>query len=185
MPNSMRSTGFCRHAWAVTVTGAPKLWAIRFIEEQERSARRWYGGAIGRVTFDGNMNTGLTLRTIRMKDGIGEVRAGATLLYDSDPQAEEAECRLKASALFGAIRGQPSRRRRSAAGDGESVGRAQGAAGRSRGFVRPHARQLHPHDRRRCRDDAATISRAPNCSAVRRPTSSCCRRDRAGPPISR
>ena len=98
--------GFLSHAWAVTVTGAPKLWAIRFIEEQERSARRWYGGAIGRVTFDGNMNTGLTLRTIRMQDGVAEVRAGATLLYDSDPQAEEAETRLKASAMFAAIRGK-------------------------------------------------------------------------------
>jgi anthranilate synthase len=98
--------GFLSHAWAVTVTGAPKLWAIRFIEDQERSARRWYGGAIGRVTFDGNMNTGLTLRTIRMQDGVAEVRAGATLLYDSDPQAEEAETRLKASAMFTAIRGK-------------------------------------------------------------------------------
>ena len=97
--------GFLSHAWAVTVTGAPKLWAIRFIEQHERSARRWYGGAIGRVTFDGNMNTGLTLRTIRMQDGIGEVRAGATLLFDSDPDAEEAETRLKAAALFAAIRG--------------------------------------------------------------------------------
>jgi len=51
------------------------------------------------------MNTGLTLRTIRMQDGVAEVRAGATLLYDSDPQAEEAETRLKASAMFTAIRG--------------------------------------------------------------------------------
>jgi anthranilate synthase len=97
--------GFLSHAWAVTVTGAPKLWAIRFIEEEERSSRRWYGGAIGRVTFDGNMNTGLTLRTIRMKGGVAEIRAGATLLYDSDPDAEEAETRLKAAALFTAIRG--------------------------------------------------------------------------------
>jgi anthranilate synthase len=97
--------GFLSHAWAVTVTGAPKLWAIRFIEAEERSARRWYGGAIGRLTFDGNMNTGLTLRTIRMKDGVGEVRAGATLLFDSDPVAEDDECRLKGSALFAAIAG--------------------------------------------------------------------------------
>jgi anthranilate synthase len=97
--------GFLSHAWAVTVTGAPKRWAIRFIEQEERSSRRWYGGAIGRVTFDGNMNTGLTLRTIRMKDGVAEVRAGATLLYDSDPEAEEAETRLKAAAMFTAIRG--------------------------------------------------------------------------------
>jgi len=97
--------GFLSHAWAVTVTGAPKLWAIRFIEEEERSSRRWYGGAIGRVTFDGNINTGLTLRTMRMQDGVAEIRAGATLLYDSDPEAEEAECRLKAAALLGAVQG--------------------------------------------------------------------------------
>ncbi|HZT90172.1 MAG TPA: anthranilate synthase component I [Stellaceae bacterium] len=101
--------GFLSHAWAVTVTGAPKRWAIRFVENEERSSRRWYGGAIGRATFDGNMNTGLTLRTIRMKDGVAEVRAGATLLFDSDPEAEEAECRLKASALFAAIRGETRR----------------------------------------------------------------------------
>src|SRR5438132_3029634 len=51
------------------------------------------------------MNTGLTLRTMRMKDGIAEIRAGATLLYDSDPDAEEAETRLKAAALIAAARG--------------------------------------------------------------------------------
>lgn len=99
--------GFLSHAWAVTVTGAPKRWAIRFIENEEKSARRWYGGAIGGVTFDGNMNTGLTLRTIRMKDGIAEVRAGATLLHDSVPADEEAETRLKASAMFAAIANSP------------------------------------------------------------------------------
>ncbi|UFN47378.1 anthranilate synthase component I [Roseomonas sp. OT10] len=102
--------GFLSHAWAVTVTGAPKTWAIRHVEAEERSARRWYGGAIGRVTFDGNMNTGLTLRTIRLKDGVAEVRAGATLLHDSDPASEEAECRLKASAMFAAIRGEGPRK---------------------------------------------------------------------------
>ena len=99
---------FLSHTWAVTVTGAPKHWAIRFIEENEHSARRWYGGAIGRIGFDGAMNTGLTLRTVRMKDGIAEIRAGATLLYDSDPHAEDAECRLKASALFAAVRAEPA-----------------------------------------------------------------------------
>ena len=98
---------FLSHAWAVTVTGAPKLWAMRFIEENERSARAWYGGAVGMVGFDGNMNTGLTLRTVRLKDGIAEVRAGATLLYDSDPQDEEAETELKAAAMLAAIRERP------------------------------------------------------------------------------
>lgn len=96
--------GFLSHAWAVTVTGAPKLWAMRFIENNEKSPRAWYGGAIGMVHFNGDMNTGLTLRTIRIKDGIAEVRAGATLLFDSNPEEEEAETELKASALISAIR---------------------------------------------------------------------------------
>ena len=96
--------GFLSHAWAVTVTGAPKLWAMRFIEENEKSARAWYGGAVGMVGFNGNMNTGLTLRTVRIKNGIAEVRAGATLLYDSNPEEEEAETELKASAMLTAIR---------------------------------------------------------------------------------
>ena len=95
---------FLSHAWAVTVTGAPKLWAMRFIERHERSPRRWYGGAVGAIGFNGDMNTGLTLRTIRIEEGVAEVRAGATLLYDSDPEAEEAETELKASALLAAIR---------------------------------------------------------------------------------
>jgi anthranilate synthase len=56
------------------------------------------------VSFNGDMNTGLTLRTIRIKDGIAEVRAGATLLFDSNPEDEEAETELKASAMLSAIR---------------------------------------------------------------------------------
>ncbi|MGJ4857417.1 anthranilate synthase component I [Labrys sp. La1] len=94
---------FLSHAWAVTVTGAPKRGAIRHIEAEEKSARRWYGGAFGAVTFDGAMNTGLTLRTIRMQDGIAELRVGATLLHDSDPREEEAETRLKASAMLAVL----------------------------------------------------------------------------------
>ncbi len=96
--------GFLSHAWAVTVTGAPKLWAMRFIENNEKSPRAWYGGAVGMVNFNGDMNTGLTLRTIRIKDGIAQVRAGATLLFDSIPEEEEAETELKASAMIAAIR---------------------------------------------------------------------------------
>ena len=96
--------GFLSHAWAVTVTGAPKLWAMRFLEENERSPRAWYGGAIGMMHFNGDMNTGLTLRTIRVKDGVAEIRAGATLLFDSNPEEEEAETELKASAMIAAVR---------------------------------------------------------------------------------
>ncbi len=95
---------FLSHAWAVTVTGAPKRWAMRFIEEHERTPRAWYGGAVGMVLFNGDLNTGLTLRTVRIKDGIAEVRAGATVLFDSDPAEEERETELKASAMRAAIR---------------------------------------------------------------------------------
>ncbi len=95
--------GFLAHTWAVTVTGAPKQHAIQFIENHERSPRCWYGGAMGFIGFNGSMNTGLTLRTVRIKDGVAEVRAGATLLFESDPDAEEQETRLKASALLDAI----------------------------------------------------------------------------------
>ena len=96
--------GFLAHTWAVTVTGAPKRHAIQFIEDHERSPRRWYGGAIGFLGFDGNINAGLTLRTVRVKDGVAEVRVGAMLLFGSDPHDEETETRLKASALLDAIR---------------------------------------------------------------------------------
>ncbi|MCC5668396.1 anthranilate synthase [Nostoc sp. CHAB 5784] len=91
---------FLSHLWAVTVTGAPKCWAMKFIEENEHSPRRWYGGAVGYLTFKGDFNTGLTLRTIRLKDSIAEVRVGATVLYDSDPEAEAQETLTKAAALF-------------------------------------------------------------------------------------
>ena len=95
---------FLTHTWAVTVTGAPKTAAMMFLEDHEKSPRAWYGGAIGKVGFDGGLNTGLTLRTIRIKDGHAEVRVGATLLWDSDPVAEEEETELKASAFLDALR---------------------------------------------------------------------------------
>ena len=118
---------FLSHAWAVTVTGAPKLWAMRFIEKNEKSPRAWYGGAIGMVHFNGDLNIGLTLRTIRIKDGIAEVRAGATLLFDSSPEEEEAETELKASAMLSAIRdakagnAATTERQTSRVGDGVNI----------------------------------------------------------------
>ena len=91
---------FLTHMWAVTVTGAPKTWAMQFIEDHEKAPRRWYGGAVGMIGFDGGMNTGLTLRTAHIERGVATVRAGATLLFDSDPAAEEKETELKARALL-------------------------------------------------------------------------------------
>ena len=105
LPQCDALDAFLSHAWAVTVTGAPKQAAIQLLEQVEKSPRRWYGGAMGVLGFDGDMNTGLTLRAARISKGIAEVRAGATLLSDSDPLAEEAETRLKAGAVLAAVRG--------------------------------------------------------------------------------
>ena len=91
---------FLTHMWAVTVTGAPKTWAMQFIEDNEDAPRRWYGGAVGKIGFDGSMNTGLTLRTAHIRGGVAAVRAGATLLFDSDPESEEQETHIKARALL-------------------------------------------------------------------------------------
>ncbi|GGH76873.1 anthranilate synthase [Pullulanibacillus pueri] len=94
---------FMTHMWAVTVTGAPKLDAIRWIEKYEESPRGWYGGAIGWFTFDGGLNTGLTLRTARLNSGLAEIRVGATLLHASEPESEELETDVKVAALEKAL----------------------------------------------------------------------------------
>lgn len=94
---------FLSHAWAVTVTGAPKRAAVAFIEQHERTPRRWYGGAFGWLGFDGTAETALTLRTIQLRNGIATIRAGATLLHDSEPEAEERETVLKALAMLDAV----------------------------------------------------------------------------------
>ena len=91
---------FLTHMWVVTVTGAPKIWAMNFIEQHEKSPRKWYAGAVGWFGFNGDLNTGLVLRTVRIQEGIAEIRVGATLLYDSIPESEEQETRLKASAFL-------------------------------------------------------------------------------------
>lgn len=96
---------FITHMWAVTITGAPKRAAVRWIETNENKSREWYGGAVGYLAFNGDLNTGLTLRTIKIQDGLAEIRVGATVLYDSIPEAEEEETLTKANALVQAIRG--------------------------------------------------------------------------------
>jgi anthranilate synthase len=90
---------FITHMWAVTVTGAPKRKAIKWIEENEKHPREWYAGAIGFIGFNGDINTGLTLRTIYIKGKKARVRVGATLLYDSVPELEEEETYIKAQAM--------------------------------------------------------------------------------------
>ncbi len=94
---------FLTHMWAVTVIGAPKKWAAQSVEDLEKSARGWYGGAVGMIAMNGDINTGITIRTAHLKDGWARYSAGATLLYDSVPAAEEAETRLKATGFFRAL----------------------------------------------------------------------------------
>ncbi|MGW0890695.1 anthranilate synthase component I [Saccharopolyspora sp. NPDC002578] len=120
---------FLSHMWAATVSGAPKRAAAEFIEHWETSARRWYGGAVGYATVDGAMDTALTLRTARLTDTTTEVRAGATLLIGSDPDAEEAETRLKASAVLDALRGRTAAPARAERPVGARGGARTGARG--------------------------------------------------------
>ncbi|HUI77650.1 MAG TPA: anthranilate synthase component I [Bryobacteraceae bacterium] len=91
---------FLSHMWAVTVIGAPKKAAAQTIETLEKNARGWYGGAVGMISLNGDINTGILIRTTYLRDGIASYPVGATLLYDSIPAMEEQETRLKATGFF-------------------------------------------------------------------------------------
>jgi anthranilate synthase len=95
---------FLTHMWAVTVIGAPKKAAAQAIENLEKDARGWYGGAVGMLSLNGDINTGILIRTVHLRDGIARYGVGATLLYDSVPALEEEETRMKATGFFRALR---------------------------------------------------------------------------------
>lgn len=86
-----------------TLSGAPKLRATQLIREAEGRRRGAYGGAIGWLSGEGVLDTGVIIRSALVRDGIAEVRAGAGVVYDSDPVAEADETRRKASAILSAI----------------------------------------------------------------------------------
>jgi|SRR5579871_221668 len=100
---------FLSHMWAVTVIGAPKKAAAVAIEGIEKEARGWYGGAIGMLSLSGDINTGILIRTTYLKDGVATYPAGATLLYDSIPEMEEQETRLKATGFFRILGEEPAK----------------------------------------------------------------------------
>lgn len=106
MPGFDAIDAFLSHMWAVTLIGAPKKAASQAIENLEKDARGWYGGAIGMLSLNGDINTGITIRTVHLKDGYATYPAGATLLYDSEPAAEEQETRIKATGFFRAMGGR-------------------------------------------------------------------------------
>ena len=95
---------FLTHMWAVTIIGAPKKAAAQAIENLEKDARGWYGGAVGMLSLNGDINTGILIRTVHLRAGVARYSAGATLLYDSVPELEEQENRLKATGFFRALR---------------------------------------------------------------------------------
>jgi anthranilate synthase component 1 len=101
---------------AGTLSGAPKVRAMQIIDDLEPTKRGVYGGVVGYLDFSGNLDTAIAIRTMVVSpSGRASVQAGAGIVADSDPAAEEAECVDKAAALLAAV---PAARRASAAGRG-------------------------------------------------------------------
>ena len=88
---------------AGTVSGAPKIRAMQLIAEKEGTQRGSYAGALGYFSYDGNLDSCITLRTALIKDGQVHIQAGAGIVADSVPAAEYQETISKALALFKAI----------------------------------------------------------------------------------
>lgn len=84
---------------AGTLTGAPKVAAMKIIERHEQERRGYYGGTIGYLTFSGDMDTGIIIRTAHIKKRELKFQVGATLLYDSVPREEYEETLHKAAAF--------------------------------------------------------------------------------------
>lgn len=85
---------------AGTLSGAPKVRAMEIIYELEKTARGPYGGCVGYIGFNKEMNTAITIRTMLIKDDKLFVQAGAGIVADSDPEKEYDECVNKANALI-------------------------------------------------------------------------------------
>ncbi len=88
---------------AGTLSGAPKPRAMELIEELEPTRRGVYGGCVGYLDFAGDADTAIAIRTAYLRDGVAYVQAGAGIVADSDPAAEDAECRNKAMAVLRAV----------------------------------------------------------------------------------
>ncbi len=88
---------------AGTLSGAPKIRAMEIIEELEETRRGVYGGAVGYVDFHGNLDTCIAIRTLFVKGGRVYLQAGAGIVADSVPEAEQAECEAKAGAVMLAL----------------------------------------------------------------------------------
>jgi anthranilate synthase component 1 len=85
---------------AGTVSGAPKIRAMEIIDELESERRGFYGGAIGYLSANGEMDTCIALRTALVKDGEVVIQAGGGVVADSDPHAEFEESTNKTQAML-------------------------------------------------------------------------------------
>ena len=88
---------------AGTLSGAPKIRAMEIINELEPSSRGIYGGAIGYISWNGNIDTAIAIRTAVIKDKLIHVGAGAGIVADSDPESEWLECKQKAKVFLDAM----------------------------------------------------------------------------------
>lgn len=88
---------------AGTLSGAPKVRAMEIIDELEPNKRGLYGGTVGYLGFDGNIDTCIAIRTVLFKDGKAYVQAGGGIVADSDPEREFEESENKARAVINAI----------------------------------------------------------------------------------
>ena len=86
-----------------TLVGAPKVSAARLIRGVEKQRRGSYGGAVGYLNGEGDMDSCIVIRSAFVKQGTAYIQAGAGVVYDSDPQAEADETRSKAQAVISAI----------------------------------------------------------------------------------
>ena len=85
---------------AGTLSGAPKIRAMEIIDELEPEKRGVYGGAVGYISWAGDMDTAIAIRTAVIKDGMLHVQAGAGVVADSVPELEWEETMNKARALM-------------------------------------------------------------------------------------
>ncbi len=88
---------------AGTLSGAPKVRAMQIIDELEPHKRCSYGGAIGYLSYTGDLDTAIHIRTVVVKDGVVHVQAGAGTVADAKPDYEYRESVNKAQAVFRAV----------------------------------------------------------------------------------
>ncbi|MBI4301563.1 MAG: aminodeoxychorismate synthase component I [Chloroflexi bacterium] len=86
-----------------SITGAPKVRAMEIIDELEPTKRSIYTGSIGYISFNGDLDLNIAIRTILVKEGKAYFQVGGAVVYDSDPQAEYQETLDKAKALLQAL----------------------------------------------------------------------------------